>query len=388
MSVCQNQKSTHKAEVIRIDRVEKHPNADRLGVVQVWGYQCCVGLGEFKEGDLAVYIVPDSLVDVTRPEFTFLAEQAKADGKVRIKARKLRGVTSYGLLVPAPAGAQQGEDLAEQLGVSRYEPEEAEERGRFISGGEEERGPSIHTGPEKYDVDSFERYAHLVFEPGEPVAVMEKLDGSNCRFVYWDDRFWVKTRNRWVKRTPDVSHITVDYLVSRGCDEEKAREIVWRNVERVACGMPTHGFWEALEATPVLMEFLKANPGVTVFGEIYGRTNRIKYGFAEGNRIGVFDIYKDGRFLDVNDARSLGRDLPWVPSLTPFGLTEDRVETQGVPYDFETIRQLAEGPTLCFGAKPGVIREGVVVKPLRERWHRTVGRAQLKCVSAAFLEKF
>ncbi len=59
-----------------------------------------------------------------------------------------------------------------------------------------------------------------------------------------------------------------------------------------------------------------------------------------------------------------------------------------MPYDFEEICQLAEGPTLVPGAAAGVVREGVVVKPLKERYDHRVGRVCLKAVSATFLEKY
>jgi hypothetical protein len=65
---------------------------------------------------LGAYIQPDSVVDTTRPELALLAQPE------RIKVRRLRGVVSMGLLIAAPEGAQEGDDVAAQLGVTRYEP--------------------------------------------------------------------------------------------------------------------------------------------------------------------------------------------------------------------------------------------------------------------------
>lgn len=384
-------KSTHKAEVVSVV-LEAHPDADALSVVRVFGYTCVVRSEDWRGVDRGVYVVPDSVVDVRRPEFAFLAPQARADMTSRVKARRLRGVVSYGLLVPAPAGAALGDDLAGPLGVTRYEPPEPhEKRQKFLVGGEEEDGPGLETGPDLYDVDSFERYAAQVFTPGEPVLVTEKLDGSNVRFVYHDDRFWVKSRKRWVKRTPDYSHVTVEGLTSQGMPPEKAASVV----DGLRARQPqVNGFWGVLERTPGLPAFLRAHPDTVVYGEVYGGVNRIKYGLPEGNRFAAFDVYRGGRFLDAFEGRWLleSDGVPTVPALVfeagPCGWGVTSALGFCAPYDFDALKALAEGPTLVEGARAGTIREGVVVKPLAERWERKVGRVQLKIVSADFLARF
>lgn len=178
--------STHKVEVVPV-RLEKHPNADKLSIVKAFGYQVCTGTAEwqtrtpdFVEADgtpvwLGAYVPPDSLVPTDRVEFAFLKAEAK-DGYARIKAKRLRQVVSFGLLVPAPAGSREGDDVADILGVKHYEPPLEMEKGakHFAMGGETAPGPNIYTV--KYDLDAFRRYHH-VFQPGELVVVTEKLDG-------------------------------------------------------------------------------------------------------------------------------------------------------------------------------------------------------------------
>lgn len=367
-------KSTHKAEVVPVV-LEKHPDADSLSIVRVYGYTCCCRTSDWVGIDKGVYIVPDSVVSVTRPEFAFLAEQAKADGKARIKAKRLRGVVSYGLLIPAPEGAQLGEDWAEKLGVERYEPPEPgqSQKDKFVIGGEEEAGPDFPTGPSYYDIDDLKLNGHRVFVEGEPVVVLEKCDGSNVRYLYWNDRFWVKSRNRWVKRIPDYSHITRASLVEKGISEEDAQKIV----DRIALKrLKINGFWEILERHPELMEYLKTNPGTTVYGEVFGNTNRIKYGFQQGNVFAAFDVFESGRFLDIMEARRRmhAANVPFVPVLA-----------DALPYSLDAIQPLVEGTTVVAGAKEKTIREGVVVRPLVERWDPRLGRVILKCHSPDFL---
>jgi RNA ligase (TIGR02306 family) len=375
-------KSTHRSEVVPVV-LQKHPNADSLSIVKVWGYTCIVRTVDWQGRSRGVYIVPDSCVDVRRPEFCFLADKAKEDGTYRVRVTRLRGELSYGLLIPAPDWAELGQDLAPYLGVTRYEPPE-HSRG-FIASGEEEEGPDLCTGPEKYDVEAFERYHHLL-EVNEPVVVLEKLDGTNMRAVYWEGRYWVKTRNRWVKRVPTYSHITLDSLIGRGVAEEQAREIV----ERIANRCPKlNSHWEALENSPATMKFLKENPGMTLYGEVFGATNRIRYWKHGKNRLAVFDIYDQGVFLNAGNTWRLGvaNDLEMVPAFTPFAGGRTSFAFHGTPYKFDTIKRLATGTTLVEGAGCAVIREGVVVRPLQERYDPKIGRVILKCVSPDFLVK-
>src|SRR5260370_38515119 len=94
------EKSEFVVECVKLGPLVKHPNADTLSIVQVDGYPCIVKNDTFKEGDLAVYIPVDSLVPTHReelPDFHFLAKPDRTHHRVR--AIKLRGVFSMGLLI-------------------------------------------------------------------------------------------------------------------------------------------------------------------------------------------------------------------------------------------------------------------------------------------------
>lgn len=108
--------STHKVEVVKLNNIKDHPNADKLQIVEVWGYICCIQKGQFGKGDLAAYIPPDNVCDTNKPWFHFLGKHN------RIRVKRLRGIVSQGLLVKPPFGAKEGDDVAEQLGVTHYEP--------------------------------------------------------------------------------------------------------------------------------------------------------------------------------------------------------------------------------------------------------------------------
>jgi len=63
--------ANHEATVIRVGDLRKHPNADSLSLLDIDGYQVVVRTDQYKRGDLAVHIQPDSVVPQTKP-FSFL----------------------------------------------------------------------------------------------------------------------------------------------------------------------------------------------------------------------------------------------------------------------------------------------------------------------------
>jgi len=384
-------KSTHKAEVVPVV-MTKHTNADTLSVVSIFdgGYTCVVRTEDWIGKTKAVYIPPDSTVDVRRPEFAFLAAEAKADNRVRIRAKKLRGVVSFGMLVPVADDAVIGTDMAGELGIEHYEPPIAElkgsNRGSFYMGGELDSGPTIFSV--KYDVDTLRRYKDR-FVQGEPVYVTIKMDGSNARFVYSEGKFHCGSRTMWKREFPSFSHVTKENLLTQGVPEDRV-QVILEDIERKKAH-PRKNMWhELLDLTPSLRAFLEANPDYLVYGECVAAQGRIKYGFKENVRFFAFDVMKDGKWIDFGEMVELlnNYDVPIVPVLDENGNRQDIKNIKPIPFDFELICKLSEGLTLCDGVKDGVIREGVVVEPVNIRIDPHIGRIKLKVVSSTYLEKY
>lgn len=373
---------SHKAEVVPVV-LEKHPNGDNLSLVHVHsGYQVVVRTQDWLGVDQGVYVCPDSLVNTLRPEFSFLNADARPDGKARIKARKLRGVVSFGLLVPAPDGAKVGDDVTIPYEVEHYQPpEESDEvHGIKLGSGEACFGPNVFTV--KYDIENFRKYASQVFTPGEPTFVCEKLDGENSRFVFHDGQMYCGSRTNWKRQYPTREHVTLDNLVRQGVPEDKAKEIV----ERIHSGPSLKNkWWAVLEKTPELEQFCREHPGMVVYGELYGGVGGFGYGSPGNLRFAAFDVLHGGRWVDAVESRLMleNAGVPCVP------LLNSRVDSdiQPIPYDLNKLCEMAEGFTLVKGAPPDHIREGVVVKSWKERHEYNIGRAQLKIVSFAYLSK-
>jgi len=87
-------KTRSLATIQRIVGLDAIPGADAIEVAQILGWHVVVKKGEFKVGDLCVYIQVGSVLP-DRPEFDFLR---KAD--FRIKTIKLRKQISQGIAFP------------------------------------------------------------------------------------------------------------------------------------------------------------------------------------------------------------------------------------------------------------------------------------------------
>jgi RNA ligase (TIGR02306 family) len=322
--------SEFHVEVVEIGRIEPHPNADSLSITYVHGgYPCVVKTGAFEEGDLAAYIPVDTTVPVYDPRFAFLAKTADAFGRARIRALKLRGTFSMGLLVPASHDWALGADVKAVLGVERYEPPLPP----ASSGGVAERGPE--SVPAYTDIEGMRKHLN-VLGPDELVVVTEKIHGANGRFVYADGRLYAGARTWWAAQGNNI-------------------------------------WWRAAEAAELEQKLARAQ-GIAFYGEVYGRVQDLRYGLDNGVGFVAFDAFdtKTGKYLDYAEFVTLCSDLdiPRVPELY-----------RGPYSGFDPA--LAEGQTvLGHGA---CIREGCVVRPLVERWDSSVGRVVLKYIGEGYL---
>ena len=317
-----------EAREVVIDRVEVHPSADRLDIAHVDGYPCIVTRGEFAAGDTAVYVPVDVTVPTGRPEFAFLAPQAGVDGRVRIKALRLRGIFSMGLLL-------QPCDIA-ALDVRPWDPP-----WESSSDGQDAAPPRPE--PPHYNVEGLRRWPDA-FPLGEAVVVTEKVHGSSGRaFVDINGVFHVGSHTRWK-------------------DPEGSSE--WAVVAR------------EFDLAARLTRGIAA--GECIYWECIGRVGGFPYGTQRGRwTLRVFDSIHvhSGTWRPWHETVALCVDLclPTVPVLY-----------EG-PYDAEVVRGLAEGRSII---DPSHVREGVVVRTAVERYdHTGPGRMVLKLHGEGFLTR-
>ncbi|TFG98651.1 RNA ligase (ATP), partial [Candidatus Thorarchaeota archaeon] len=88
--------STFAVKVARIRAIEPIENADVIELAVIGDYRSVVRKGDFRAGDLAVYVPEASLVPEWLLEKMGLTGKLTGKLKNRVKAMKLRGCLSQG----------------------------------------------------------------------------------------------------------------------------------------------------------------------------------------------------------------------------------------------------------------------------------------------------
>lgn len=331
--------------VVEVPWLKPVPNSDALEFTQVYETNVVVRKGQLKVGDLAVYIPLESMVPMTKPQFQGLG--IKTDKELyRVKAVRLRGTYSEGLLVPiTDVFAAKGQDRAQDWGITKYvEPEIPES----IMGTKKAPQDKEFPAP-KYNVEPLLKNRDRIPE-GMGVIVTEKLHGCNGRFVYAEDakgekRLIVGSHNVWKKplysEAPWKRKLKV--LANKlGCWfklEEPQNDDVW---------------WEVAKKLD-LAEKLKKWENYVFYGEVYGSVQDLKYSVPgeEKVRFRVFDMYdsrtKEWLCFDTVRAVCSGMGIETVPVLY-----------RGL-YDKEKVDPLRTGKSVLDGV---TMREGFVIRPI------------------------
>jgi len=290
--------------------VGKHPNADTLSIGNVYDFPVIVRTGDFVEGQLCVYVPVEAVVPTGPGPFEFLSNGKSPTA--RIKAKKIRGIFSMGVVVPVPEGlgpVVEGQDVTMDMGIFKYEEPEP-----IILSGEQSAPPSsARINTSAYGVENIRRCPDAI-QPGEDVYVTEKIHGSNARFVYSseDDKFHVGSHHCWWK--------------------EKEGNLWWRAARQYG-----------------LEDICRAMPDTTIFGEAFGNQD-LKYGLQNGKidfRVfSIVDKYEPYHFSKVvSTCEAIG--LPVVPVLY-----------QG-PFDLALVKSLIECPSTF---DKNQIMEGAVIR--------------------------
>jgi RNA ligase (TIGR02306 family) len=344
--------SNHNVPIIEIKSIKIHPNADKLEIIEIQGWQTCVRKGDFKIGDKAIWVEPDYTVPTDRPEFAFLKPLAKKDGKVRIKVKKLRGELSQGLLIPLPPAfldKQVDTNVIDDLDIKRWEPDI-----NFGTGGNSISGPpGMYVV--KYDVDNFNSFRDkaLPYLVGQKVVVQEKLNGANCRFVFCstDQTFYIGSRTQW-------KPLDGDSLWNKLCEQY-----------------------------PQIEEWCRKYPDYILCGEVFGTVGGMKYGARPGQLFfAAFDIMYGGKWLKWTDFLLMITSFNGLSSPEWCSISIAPVLYEGL-FDEEHFRELAERESewdSCLHSPH--LSEGIVFKTFDEVEIPYVGRPQFKMVSNRYLQ--
>lgn len=363
--------SNFSVDVTTIEALEPIQGADLIELAKIREYRAVVKKGVFAVGDKVAYIPEASLLPPELIEKMGLVGRLAGSEKNRVKAIKLRGQLSQGLVLPADPEWEIGQDVAEVLGITKWEvPIPPHLRGNVVNA----MVPYTMT----YDVENFKNFPDLIFDD-EPVVVTEKIHGTCCIFTLLpEENTFVRSFNPIIAPasydretgvlTPAVrgDQITVlveFYAASKGLSKQGLVFVPEENPDNVYVHAAIrYDIKNRMKSSSLVQSFLKNGP-VHILGEVYGPGIQ-DLGYSKEKNgppsFRAFDIYVglrgNGRFLNDDEFEAVLADIQI-----------DRVPVlyKG-PFSVQVLKELTDGKETVSGL--GLhIREGVVVRPLIER---------------------
>lgn len=324
-----------KIEVVQIESVTAHPNADKLDLITLigMGYQVITGKGNLEVGDLAFYFPIDSVIpDVWVQEFNIGAYYSK-----KLRATKLRGIFSEGLLIKVDVQHRLfnhkisvGDDYTEYFGVTKYVPQYS----RGTHGGGSHSG---YVGEQRFPSPEHIKKYKDIFVDGEEVVITEKIHGMNF--------FVSKELDGTIK------------VASHNC------------------------FWEDTEINQKVpqIQLIKQYPelteipiGVIIYGEVYGAgIQDLTYG-KSGIDYAIFAVSRDGVFLHYEYFNQFC--FVWKLKMVP--------ELYQGSYSYKKLLEFNNGNSVICKTQ---MSEGICIIPVKERVDLKFGRVCMKYVFDRYL---
>lgn len=314
-----------------------HEDADRLDVAVVGGYQAVVAKGEFKTGDVALYIPEGAVVPKNILRAMNLWDDEAGKGKLagsrgdRVKAIRLRGVLSQGLVYRPPVMIYEpptGVNYAEQLGITKYIAPIPTSLAGVAYTCDGMRGYT--------DIEDIKKHMDW-FQPGEHIFATEKRHGSMCAVLI--------TKDDGSNNTQTI-HVASKSFASRGqALTQDEKNTYWQVLLR--------GEHESIAMRLGLMAQSLSSTWLIAYGEVFGPgIQDLHYGLQQPT-FEVFDLRTEDGYWDYEDMLGLCEEhdvktVPLVPVLT---------------YDYEYLCDKAAANLL--GGYDHV-QEGLVVRPEHE----------------------
>jgi RNA ligase (TIGR02306 family) len=330
------------ATIEEIADVIPHPNADALELAKIKGWQVCIKKGEFKKGDLCIYICVDSVLE-DKSVYEFLRNK-----NFRIRTVKLRGQISQGIAFPMSMFKSLGHDtvvftepnvvgsdVSHYVYAKHYEkPLSAQLSGQVYG--------LMPSYLRKTDEDNIKNNPEILQElAGKSYYITMKVDGSSGTYFYKDDvGFGVCSRNYQLK------------------DDDK------------------NSFWQIARKYDLENKLKSSGRNLAIQGEVYGPG-------IQGNLLGVKEIeFRAFNLFDIDNHKY----LDWK-ELQEFCFNNHIpiVDTINTGQSFnKTLSELQEfANNLKYNN--GNLAEGIVVRPTVETYSETLkGRLTGKIISEQF----
>lgn len=333
-----------------IVEVKTHPNADKLDVLKVGNYQLVAGKGNYQDGDVVI-IIPEKSVIPEGPILEEFKDYLVGKDKNRVKAIRLRGEVSEAITWPLhrldelfDSGSHPdlvwlslGQDISEALGIHKYEPPTPQQLRGIVK--------PIEGFPytRKHDAHHYASYADE-FAPDEWVLITEKIHGSQVNYFYsFEDGREV---------------VTSKGLLKKGLVIEKNEH---------------NAYWQGVWNSDLrgLTEYLaRMQPRVVQFiGELMPVQKGFSYG-CQRPQVRLFEVVLDGESMPMHHIPDAIQRW-WVPILHEGFLNE--VDLQALSRGKERVSGNSQH-----------IREGIVVKPYKDRKAHDGKRLHLKILNPKY----
>jgi len=374
------------AHIEKVEWIKSIEGADNIELIGLLGWCCISKKGEFKVGDLAVYIEIDSKCNEEDKRFEFLESK-----HYKVKTMKLGkfNVISQGLalpitLFPELSTKKIGDDVTKDLKITysslddiqRKSSTNKEDKYKAMAN----RKPQLFKKPIVRKIMKYKLGRIVMFllfgkkrdNPKEFPKWIVKTDETRIE----NAPFYLQSEDKWIK-TEKLDGTSCTFAVDKN---KKGYEFIVcsRNVRQIdrdqSCYHESNIYWELADkynVKDILTKFAKENNlnRVVLQGEGVGNVQSNPYKL-DDNRLYVFNLIVDGvRYSTVDMARfCITNGLNHVPIID---------ESYTLPNTMEEMKLEADGYSEI---NPKVKREGFVYRSLD-------GQKSFKNVSREYLLK-
>lgn len=369
--------------------IRNHPNADSLEIGNIGtpdGWQVVVKKGLYTSGNLVAYIGENAVVPEWVLKMYGFWNEEKNKGMLagsngdRVKGVKLRDEFSLGICIPVkchfgtcvinvigsetnlevPYIVHEGYDVTELLGVTKYEaPIPVAMAGEVFNG-----GTNIGVN---YDIENIESYPNAL-QDGEEVQITEKIHGTlgMCTLI---------SLNNTSSLNVDEAH---SYGYTKFCISSKglgAKGLFFKDNEANANNVYVRTFLKHTKELELAVCFY--DDIITIVGEVFGDSIQdLHYGMKNQTDFRVFDVYIGrrgmGRYLNDDELDKFCENT---------GMIRVPILYRG-EYSKTKVLEFSQNTKSVFD--PNQIREGVVIKPTKERYLNNLGRVVLKSINEKY----
>lgn len=385
-----------KFEVLieQVSNVRDHPDADRLSLMNVNGFVCISakledGSHRYKDGDPVAYIPEGAVLpEWLLKELDFWDEE-KQTGRLngskgnRIKAMRLRGILSQGVVYPCCGITAEdgthfrkwmkmesgliekvgvGWDVAEQLGITKYEPEIPASMGGEVFSHSYDL---IH----KFDIENAQKFQHVFF-PEDIVNITEKLHGTFTGMIFThekrDDFLEVTVGDNKFYATAYSKGLGEKGLCFKATEQNLAKNLYLRSLQEFIKNLGDNLEW-------FFNNIVNPNTHVVIMGETFGQGIQ-DLGYSTAPKFAAFDIKLGDYIVHHKEFRYLCEQL---------GVTAVPLLYHGA-YSDAPLEQLRDGKSSLDGQ---TLKEGIVIRDNQNSDTGFIGRKMLKMVSPDYLTR-